>query len=154
MSTVSSEIDVEVPVTTVYNQWTQFEDFPAFMSGIEQVVQRDDKTLHWNVDVAGVKREFDAVITEQIPDTRIAWKSTSGPTHAGVVTFHRLNDAETRIRLELEWSPEGFVETSGAILQIDNVQVKRDLEEFKRLIESRGFETGAWRGEVDAPGSV
>lgn len=154
MSTVSSEIDVEVPVTTVYNQWTQFEDFPAFMSGIEQVVQRDDKTLHWNLDVAGVKREFDAVITEQIPDTRIAWKSTSGPTHAGVVTFHRLNDTETRIRLELEWSPEGFVETSGAILQIDNMQVKRDLEEFKRLIESRGFETGAWRGEVDAPGSV
>lgn len=154
MSTVSSEIDVDVPVTAAYNQWTQFEDFPAFMSGVVQVIQRDHKTLYWMIDVAGAKREFDAVITEQIPDVRIAWKSTTGPEQAGVVTFHRLNDNETRIRLQLEWSPEGFVETAGALLQIDDAQVGRDLQEFKRLIESRGFETGAWRGEVTPPDSV
>lgn len=154
MSTVSSEIDVNVPVTTAYNQWTQFEDFPAFMSGVEQVSQLDDKMLHWKVDVAGVTREFDAVISEQAPDMRIAWNSTSGPDQAGVVTFHRLNDDETRIRLQLEWSPEGFVEASGAFFKIDEMQVQRDLQEFKRLIESRGFETGAWRGEVTPPNAL
>ncbi len=152
MPTVASDIDIDLPVRTVYNQWTQFEDFPAFMTGVEEVRQLSDTTLSWRVRVAGVEREFTATITEQVPDERIAWKSISGPAQAGVVTFHRLNDAQTRVRLELEWEPQGFVEQAGAVLQLDDAQVAKDLREFARLMESNGFETGAWRGEIDRPG--
>lgn len=148
MSTVNSDIDVHVPVSTAYNQWTQFESFPQFLGGVDEVVQIDDELMHWTVSIGGVKREFDAEITEQIPDTRIAWKSIDGATHAGVVTFHRLDDDETRIRVRLDWSPEGFVEASGAALQVDDLQVASDLRKFKELIESNGFETGAWRGSI------
>lgn len=151
MSTVTSDIDIDLPIETVYNQWTQFEDFPAFMSGVERVRQIDDTHLHWEVSVGGVEREFDAVVSEQTPEERIAWNSTSAPNHAGVVTFHRLNDTSTRVRLQLEWDPEGFVETAGAVLKIDQAQVSKDLKEFARLLESNGFETGAWRGDVDRP---
>ena len=148
MGTIASEIDVDVPISTAYNQWTQFESFPAFMGGVDEVTQLDDKNTHWKVSIGGVEREFDAVITEQHPDERIAWRSTGGAVQAGVITFHRLDDDHTRLRLEIDWKPEGFVETAGAILQIDDLQVDRDLKEFKRLIESNGFETGAWRGDV------
>ena len=149
MSSVASDIDIDLPVSTVYNQWTQFEDFPAFMSGVDEVVQLNDEMLHWKVTVGGVEREFDTTITEQLPDERIAWRSFDGPKHAGVVTFHRLDENKTRVRLNLEWEPEGFVEKAGAALNIDDAQVGSDLKEFRRLIESNGFATGAWRGTVE-----
>ncbi len=148
MPTISNDIDIESPVRTVYNQWTQFEDYPAFMSGVQQVRQLADDKLYWDVKVGGAERGFEARITEQIPDERIAWTSTSGPNHAGVVTFHRLDDDRTRVRLQLEWEPEGFVETVGAALQIDDAQVARDLHQFAHLMETNGFATGAWRGEI------
>jgi uncharacterized membrane protein len=138
-----------VPISTAYNQWTQFESFPQFLSGVDEVVQRTDTLTHWKVSIAGVTREFDAEITEQHPDERIAWKSTGGEVHAGVVTFHRLSDAETRISVQLDWTPQGIVEKAGALLQVDDIQIGRDLKKFKELIESNGFETGAWRGTVD-----
>lgn len=151
MNTVSSDIDIDLPVSTVYNQWTQFESFPAFMSGVDEVRQLSDTTLNWRVHVGGVEREYVAEITEQIPDERIAWKSVTAPQQAGVVTFHRLNDGRSRVRLELEWDPQGFAEHLGAVLQLDDAQVARDLREFARLLEANGFETGAWRETVDRP---
>jgi len=149
VSSIQQSIDVDVPVSTAYNQWTQFEEFPQFMSGVESISQQDDAHLHWVVTVGGVEREFDAEITEQHPDERVAWRSVDGPQHAGVVTFHRLSDAETRVTLQLDWEPEGFVENVGAALQIDDLQVARDLKKFKEIIEARGGETGAWRGDID-----
>lgn len=151
MSTVESDIDIELPISSVYDQWTQFETFPAFMSGVEEVTQLDDQHLHWRVSVGGAEREFDAEITEQKPDERIAWRSLSGPSHAGVVTFHRVDDSLTRVRVQLEWDPQGFVEKAGAALQLDDAQTARDLQMFKELIETNGFATGAWRGEIDRP---
>lgn len=151
MNTVSSDIDIDLPIRTVYNQWTQFEDFPAFMGGVEEVKQVDETTLNWRVTVAGVERDFLAKITEQVPDERVAWNSISGPSHAGVVTFHRLDENKTRVRLQFDWEPEGLVEKAGALLQLDDAQVAKDLKEFARLLESNGFESGAWRGSVDRP---
>ncbi|MBL5973089.1 MAG: SRPBCC family protein [Candidatus Leucobacter sulfamidivorax] len=151
MHTITNDIDLDLPIRTVYDQWTQFEDFPAFMSGVDEVQQLDDTTMHWKVHVGGVERGFDTEITEQLPDERIAWKSTSGPRHAGVVTFHRLNDEQTRVRLQLDWDPEGLVEKMGAALQLDDAQVASDLREFARLMETNGFATGAWRGTVERP---
>jgi len=149
MTTVEKSIDVDVPVSTAYNQWTQFEDFPKFMNGVDSISQLDDKHLHWKVSVGGVEREFDAEITEQHPDERVAWKSIDGTTHAGVVTFHRLADDKTRVSVQIDWEPEGFVENAGALLQIDDLQVAADLRRFKELIEDQGRESGAWRGDVD-----
>ena len=148
MTTVTKSIDVDVPITTAYNQWTQFETFPEFMSGVDSVKQIDDTHTHWTVDIAGVEREFDATITEQHPDERVAWNSTDGTTHAGVVTFHRLADDETRVTVQLDWQPEGLVENIGAVIGVDNLQVARDLKKFKELIEAQGVEEGAWRGDV------
>ena len=149
MSTVKSDIDVNVPISVAYNQWTQFESFPQFMGGIDSITQVDDTHTHWNVSIAGIKREFDAEITEQKPDERVAWKSIGGETHAGVVTFHRIADDQTRVSVQLDWKPEGIVEKVGALLQVDDIQIDRDLHRFKELIESNGFETGAWRGTVE-----
>lgn len=149
MTTIENSIEVDVPISAVYNQWTQFEEFPRFMSGVDSVAQLDDAHLHWRVSVGGVEREFDAEITEQHPDERVAWHSTDGPTHAGVVTFHRLSPDRTRVNLQLEWEPEGFVEHAGAVLQLDDLQVARDLERFKELIEAQGMESGGWRGDID-----
>jgi len=148
MSTVEKSIEVEVPITVAYNQWTQFESFPQFMSGIDSITQTDDTHTHWNVSIAGVKREFDAEITEQHPDERVAWRSTDGESHAGVVTFHRLGEELTRITLQLDWKPEGVIETVGSLLQVDDVQIGHDLKKFKEIIEGKGFEEGAWRGDV------
>jgi uncharacterized membrane protein len=148
MSTVTQSIDVAVPVRTTYDQWTQFEEFPRFMEGVEEIRQLDPTHTHWRTKIGGVEREFDAEITEQHPDERVAWNSTSGPDHAGVVTFHRLSDAETRVTVQLDWSPEGVVEKAGDALQLDERRVKGDLARFKEYIESRGVETGAWRGDV------
>jgi uncharacterized membrane protein len=151
MASVTESIDVEVPVSSAYNQWTQFESFPQFMSGVERIDQNDDTHLHWVTSIGGVHREFDAEITEQHPEERVAWRSTDGTTHAGVVTFHRLAVGKTRVTVQLEWQPEGLTEKAGAMLGRDDRQVKSDLSRFKDFIESRGGETGAWRGEVNPP---
>jgi uncharacterized membrane protein len=148
MASVTKSIDVNVPVTTAYDQWTQFEEFPRFMEGVDRITQLDDTHTHWKTSIAGVEREFDATITEQHPDERVAWKSTSGPDHAGVVTFHRLSDTQTRVTVQLDWSPEGAIEQAGSALNLDERRVEGDLERFKKFIESRGVETGAWRGDV------
>lgn len=149
MSTVTADIDVEVPISVAYNQWTQFESFPQFLGGIDEIVQLDDTHTHWKVSIAGVKREFDAEITEQTPDERVAWRSTDGEDHAGVVTFHRIDADKTRIAVQLDWKPQGVVEKVGALLQIDDIRIGKDLRTFKEKIESNGFETGAWRGKID-----
>ncbi|MCG2621029.1 SRPBCC family protein [Arthrobacter sp. I2-34] len=153
MARVEETIDVAAPVRTAYNQWTQFESFPEFMSGVESVTQLTDTTNHWKARIGGVEREFDTEISEQHPDERVAWRSVDGTTHAGVVTFHRLDDITTRIAVQLEWAPETFAEKAGAAFGIDDAQVKSDLRKFKDFIESHGAETGGWRGDVDAPGT-
>ncbi|MCU1439502.1 MAG: cyclase [Rhodoglobus sp.] len=150
MAQVVETIDVNVPVSTAYNQWTQFEKFPQFLSFVESVTQIDDTHLHWRVNIAGGEREFDSVITEQIPDDRVAWTSTGGEVdHAGVVTFHRLSDTSSRVAVQIDWEPEGFVEKAGAALDIPDRAVRAELENFKKFIESRGAEDGAWRGTVE-----
>jgi uncharacterized membrane protein len=149
MSSIEQSIEVQVPVRTAYNQWTQFEDFPNFMEGVKEIRQIDDVSLHWTVEIAGQVREFDAKITEQNPDERIAWTTIDGPHQAGVVTFHRLGDNQTKVMLQMEYEPEGIVEKAGAAIGVVNGRVKGDLARFKSFIESRGQETGAWRGEVD-----
>ncbi len=151
MSQVQESIDVEVPVRTAYNQWTQFESFPEFMDGVVSITQLDDTRNHWVTKVGGVTREFDTEITEQHPDERVAWKSVGGDTkHAGVVTFHRLSDTTTRLMIQIDWEPSGIVEKVGAAVNVDDHRVKADAKRFKAFIESRGTETGAWRGDVDA----
>jgi uncharacterized membrane protein len=149
MATIEESIEVAVPVRTAYNQWTQFEQFPRFMDGVEQVKQLDDTHLHWVVSHNGKRYEFDAEITEQRPDERIAWKTVDGKSHSGVVTFHRLDDQHSRIMVQMTWEPEGMLETLGAALGSDDRRVKDDLEHFKEIVEAQGAETGAWRGEVE-----
>jgi uncharacterized membrane protein len=148
MSTVEQSIDVDVPVRTAYDQWTQFESFPNFMDGVERIDQISDTRTHWVTKIGGVEREFDAEITEQHPDERVAWRAVDGPTHAGVVTFHRLDQDTTRVMLQMEVEPEGVVEKVGDALGLVKRRTKQDLERFKEFIEDRGRETGAWRGEV------
>ena len=148
MSTITESIDVRVPVRTAYNQWTQFEEFPRFMEAVERVEQLDDKRLHWVAKVGGKKEEWDARITEQTPDQRVAWKATSGASNAGVVTFHRLDDNTTRVTVQMDIEPQGPIEKLGDAVGVPERQVKADLERFKKFIESRSQETGAWRGEV------
>ena len=149
MPKIEQSIEVDVPVSTAYNQWTQFEEFPKFMDGVEDVRQLDDTHLHWVAEIRGQREEWDAEITEQHPDERIAWKATGGKNNAGVVTFHRLEDQCCKIVLQLDWESQGFIEKLGSAIGEDDRQVKGDLERFKKLIESRGVETGAWRGEVE-----
>jgi uncharacterized membrane protein len=149
MARVEQSIEVKVPIRTVYNQWTQFTEFPQFMDKVEEVQQLDDKRLHWRASLAGKTEEWDAVISEQIPDERIAWTSTSGATNAGVVTFHYIDPNTTRVMLQLDYEPEGFVENVGSALGVPQKQIEGDMERFKKFIEARGEETGAWRGEVD-----
>ena len=151
MSTVTESVDVDVPIRTAYNQWTQFEDFPKFMDGVESITQIDDTHTHWVTKVAGQTREFDAAITEQHPEERVAWKSTGGPKHAGVVTFHRLGDQDTRVTIQLDWEPEGLAEKVGSAVGVDSHQVKADAKRFKEFIESRGDASGSWRGDVARP---
>jgi uncharacterized membrane protein len=147
MAEIHESIEVEVPVQTAYNQWTQFEDFPKFMESVERVQQLDDKRLHWVADLGGTKAEWDAEITHQEPDRRIAWRATSGFQNAGEVTFEPVN-GKTRINVSMEFEPEGMKEGAGSALGFDSRAVKKDLEHFKDFIEGRGTETGAWRGEV------
>jgi uncharacterized membrane protein len=152
MSTIEQSIEVEAPVRAVYNQWTQFEEFPRFMEGIDEVTQLDATHLHWKASVGGKTNEWDAEITEQLPDKRVAWKSTSGTANAGVVTFHRLDEQRTKVMVQLDWEPDGVVETLGSAVGSDSRRVQGDLERFKELVESRGAESGAWRGEVKQQG--
>ena len=154
MSNVTEHVDVNVPVSTAYNQWTQFEEFPRFMEGVEEIRQLDDKRLFWKTKIAGVAREFEAEITEQHPDHRVAWRSTGGTEHAGVVTFHRLGDTTTRVTVQLDAEPEGAVEKVGDALGLLKRRVKGDLDRFKALIEGQGTESGAWRGEIEQPGEA
>jgi uncharacterized membrane protein len=148
VTTIEKSVDVEVPVSTAYNQWTQFESFPQFMEGVERVDQLSPTTTHWRTKIAGVTREFDADITEQHPDERVAWRTTDGPHQAGVVTFHRLDDTTTRVMLQMEFHPDSFVEKAGSALGVVQRTVQGDLNRFKEFIESRGNSTGGWRGDV------
>ncbi len=149
MSTVEESIEINVPVRTAYDQWTQFETFPQFMEGVTAVQQLDDTHLHWVADIGGVHREWDAEITEQHPDERVAWRAREGADNAGVVTFHKLSDTKTKVMLQLEFDPEGFTEIAGDKLGFVKRRAVGDLERFKDFIEGRGSETGAWRGEVE-----
>ncbi len=152
MSTVESDVNVRVPISVAYNVWTQFESFPTFMDSVKEITQTSDTELHWRVKVAGVEREFDAVITELIPDERVSWKSVDGSTHAGVVTFHRLSEDETRVSVRIDWAPDGFVEKAGALLQADDIAIDRDLRSFKDMIEAQDLETDGWLDQLGFPG--
>ncbi len=149
MPTIEESVEVNVPLSAAYDQWTQFEEFPQFMDGIKEVRQLDDTHLHWVAEVGGRAEEWDAEITEQRPDERIAWKATSGKQNAGVVTFHRLDDQTSKVMLQLSWESQGIVEKVGSALGQDDRKVKADLERFKKFIESRGSASGAWRGKVE-----
>ena len=151
MATITKSIDVDVPVSTAYNQWTQFEDFPQFMEGVEQVTQLEDDRLHWAANVGGQRKEWYARITEQIPDERVAWTSEGGTFTAGVVTFHRLDENRNRVTVQMEYDPESIVEEVGDKLGFVGRRVQGDLDRFKEFIESRGAETGAWRGTIARP---
>jgi hypothetical protein len=145
---VDKAIEVAVPVRTAYNQWTQFEEFPQFMGGVHEVRQLGDRQLHWVAEIAGVRREWDAEVIEQVPDEKVAWAATEGATNAGAVFFSALGPDRTSVRLHLEYEPEGVVEQVGDKLNIVEKQAESDLEKFKSYIESRGVESGAWRGSV------
>jgi uncharacterized membrane protein len=149
METIRESIDVAVPVSTAYNQWTQFEEFPKFMGGVESVQQIDDTHLRWVAEVGGERREWQAEIVEQVPDEKIAWRAAGeGPN--GIVTFEPLGADSTLIRVEMSYEPDGLKETLGGKIGLDTRQVGKDLERFKQLVEALGAETGAWRGEVHA----
>ncbi|HEX2124925.1 MAG TPA: SRPBCC family protein [Thermoleophilaceae bacterium] len=151
MAAIEQSIEVEAPLNTVYNQWTQFEEFPQFMDGVEEVRQLDDTHLHWVAQFGGSRHEWDAEIIEQKPDERVAWRITDGKANAGVVTFHRLDDTRTRVMVQMDFVPDGIKEKIGDALGVPDRRVKGDLTRFKELIEERGTESGAWRGEVKRP---
>ncbi|MFI7615270.1 SRPBCC family protein [Nonomuraea terrae] len=151
MSTIEHSEDVRVPIRVAYNQWTQFESFPEFMEGVESVKQLSDTRTAWVAEIAGVRREFEAEITEQHPDERVSWRSLDKPRQSGVVTFHRIDDGTTRVTLQMEYDPEGIAETAADWLQLVRMRVVGDMKRFKQFIESRGGETGAWRGDVPGP---
>lgn len=152
MSDVTASVEVEVPLRTAYNQWTQFESFPEFMSGVVAVRQLDDRHTRWVTEIAGSRKKFDAEIVEQLPDERIAWRSTDGDVrHSGVVAFAPIDSTHTRVTVELAWEPKGVLEKAGGAVGVDRLQVRADLERFRRFIEARGVETGEWRGQVPEP---
>jgi uncharacterized membrane protein len=150
MARVEESIEVNVPVSTAYNQWTQFEEFPRFLEGIESVKQIDDTHLRWVAEIGGKRHEWEAEITEQKPDQRVAWRALEGHYNSGIVTFEPIDENRTRINVVMEHETEGITETLGSALGADSRRVKGDLERFKELIESRGVESGAWRGEVES----
>jgi uncharacterized membrane protein len=150
--TIEESIEVGVPIRQAYNQWTQFEEFPRFMEGIERIDQLDDRRVHWVASFGGETHEWDAEIVEQNTDERVAWRNIDGKDNAGVVTFHKIDDSTTRIMVQMDWAPEGIKEKLGGALGADDRRVKADLKRFKEFIESRGSETGEWRGEVPREG--
>ncbi|MEQ8840797.1 MAG: SRPBCC family protein [Acidimicrobiales bacterium] len=141
-------VEVDAPVRVAYNQWTQFEDFPRFMEGVESVTQVADDRLSWVVEIGGVTREFDTVITEQTPDHRIAWATETGPTHSGVVTFHRIDDDRSRVTLQMDFDPEGFLENVAEKLGFVSRRVEGDMARFATLVQDRTLASGAWRGVI------
>jgi uncharacterized membrane protein len=149
VKTIEESVEIEVPLSTAYNQWTQFESFPRFMEGVERVEQKNDTRLHWVAEIGGKRREWDAEITEQHPDHRIAWKAVDAEGPNGVVTFHRLDDGHTKVMLQMEYEPEGATESIGSFVGLDSRRVKADLDAFKEFIEGRSHETGGWRGDVE-----
>ena len=148
MSVIEKSINLNVAVRTAYNQWTQFEDFPRFMEGVDEVRQLDDKHLHWKATIGGKQEEWDAKITEQVPDQRIAWRSQSGAKNEGIVIFSPVTEGKSKINLRIEYEPKGMVEKAGDLIGAVSQRVEGDLKRFKNYIESRGHETGAWRGNV------
>lgn len=148
LSEVETSTEVDVPVRTAYDQWTQFEEFPRFMPGVQQVRQLDDTHLRWKATVAGKPKEWDAEITDQIPDQRIAWRSINGTLNMGVVTFEKIAEGRTRVTLRMVYGPQSLDEKIGDALGAMNLEVQRNLQNFRQLIENRGVETGAWRGTV------
>jgi len=153
-TTVEKSIIVNVPVSTAYNQWTQFEDFPQFMGGITSVTQLGDDRMQWVAEIAGVRRQWEAKVLEQVPDSKVAWAATEGATNAGAVTFTDLGGGQTSVHLSLEYEPEGLVEKIGDKLNVVENQAEGDLDRFKAFIESEGYATGAWRGTVNPGGTV
>jgi uncharacterized membrane protein len=153
MSVIEKTVEVQCPLNKVYNQWTQFETFPRFMEGVEEIRQIDDTHLHWHAKIAGVDREWDAQITEQIPDRKIAWRSISGPENGGTVMFQPVDPQRTRVTLRMEYDPKGFVENAADMIGTIERRVEGDMKRFREFIEDRGQETGAWRGDVSG-GSV
>ncbi|MEV6315663.1 SRPBCC family protein [Streptomyces sp. NPDC051776] len=152
MGIVRESVEVEVPVGTAYNQWTQFEEFPNFMEGVERVTQLDASHNRWTTKIAGVQREFDTEIIDQLPDERIAWRTTSGDVQQrGLVTFQSLDDTHTRVDLVMEVEPEGLTDKAGDLLGMLDRRTKGDMKRFKEFIEHRGTESGAWRGRI-SPG--
>lgn len=155
MSTrVEKSVMVNVPISRAYNQWTQFEDFPQFMDGVQSVTQLDDTRLAWVAEIAGVRRQWEARILEQVPDHKVAWAASEGATNAGVVTFEDVGGDQTKVTLVLEYEPEGLVEKVGDSLGVVERQAEGDLERFKAFIEAEGYASGAWRGSVGTPGAA
>jgi uncharacterized membrane protein len=148
MAKVDSTIEVKVPLETAYNQWTQFEEFPRFMEGIREVRQLSDERLFWSAEIGGEPKEWHALITQQIPDTIVAWESEEGARNAGTVMFKRLDPDRTEVELHIEFEPESMKEEVGAAIGTVSRRVEGDLKRFKDFIEARGQETGAWRGEI------
>jgi uncharacterized membrane protein len=148
MEPIEKSIDVDAPIQSVYNQWTQFEDFPHFMNGVKEVIQKDATHLHWRVNLWGKEEEWDAVITEQEPDIRVSWKSIDGLRTAGTVRFYDLGNNRTQVRLAMSYQPADAIEKVGDALGIVDRNVESSLKDFKKYIEQRGVESGAWRGEV------
>jgi uncharacterized membrane protein len=148
MEAIKKSIEVEKPLSTVYNQWTQFEEFPRFMDGVKKVTQLDDQRLHWEAEIGGKNKEWDARITDQIPDHLIAWQSEGGEYISGAVEFAAVSPTRTRIDLRLTYDPEGFIESVGDAVGLVSGKVESDLRRFKDFIENRGQETGAWRGSI------
>jgi len=148
MAKIEKDIVVDVPVKVAYDQWTQFESFPEFMEGVKEVVQLDEKRLRWSAEIAGKDEEWEAEITEQVPDRHVAWRSVAGATNAGSVTFQSAGDGKTNVSLELTYEPRDAVEKVGDALGFLERRVSGDLERFKRFVESRGAPTEAWRGEI------
>jgi len=147
-SSIVETIEINVPVRTAYNQWTQFEDFPQFMASVHEIRQLDDKHLHWKANVAGEEKEWDVEITEQIPDKRIAWQSTTGVPNGGVATFHKISDTTCRVTVQMDYQPEGAMEKLGDAFGAVRMELRGNLQKFKEMLESRGKETGAWRGSI------
>ena len=148
MERIQKSIDVDRPLHQVYNQWTQFEEFPRFMEGVKEVKQFDDTRLHWVAEIAGKEKQWTAKIIEQIPDHRIAWESESGEYTSGVVSFQALGPDRTRVTLEISYDPKGFIENAGDTIGVVSRRIENDLEHFKEFIENRGQETGGWRGTI------
>jgi uncharacterized membrane protein len=148
MTKLEHSVDIAVPVRVAYDQWTQFEKYPEFMQHVESIEQIDDSHLLWRIEVAGKSKVFEARIVEQTPDKRIAWHSTSGAQHSGVVTFHRLGDDKCRVMLQLEFEPEGLLETVGAIVGVPRFDMAKDMQRFATYIEAKKVASGGWRGTI------